>query len=260
MAALRFRRIGAGAGFRFFDKVASIARKANEMGKTNMEEAVDSVSAKRKKQIVFGVVAVVIVAAIAGMWVWHEQPSFCGTICHTPMNEYSAGYAQDVGVQGIDKWGNVVSDTNAMLAVSHREAGEDCLSCHVPTIGQQIGELGLAVSGDYYFPLDEASTESLMVNSGNAEGSGDQFCLKSGCHVNSDGSVMTRDDLIAATSGMAFNPHVAQHGEAACSDCHKSHRASVFTCTECHSEAEDELPSGWVDASTGKMLEKAAMA
>ena len=38
--------------------------------------------------IVGGVVAVVVVVAAIGAFVWHEQPSFCNAICHTPMDGY----------------------------------------------------------------------------------------------------------------------------------------------------------------------------
>ena len=43
---------------------------------------------KRPKRgwIVAGAVAAVIVVAGAGFWVWHEQPSFCNAICHSPMD------------------------------------------------------------------------------------------------------------------------------------------------------------------------------
>ena len=40
----------------------------------------------RRWPIVVGVVAVVLVAAGAGFWVWHEQPGFCNAICHDPMD------------------------------------------------------------------------------------------------------------------------------------------------------------------------------
>ena len=39
---------------------------------------------KKKWPIVVGVVVAVLVVAGAGFWVWHEQPSFCNAICHTP--------------------------------------------------------------------------------------------------------------------------------------------------------------------------------
>ena len=73
----------------------------------------------KKWPIVVGVVVVVLIAAGAGFWVWHEQPSFCAAICHTPMDEYLETYEQEPGTTGVDKWGNEVSNTNAMLAVSH---------------------------------------------------------------------------------------------------------------------------------------------
>ena len=43
---------------------------------------------RRRGWIVAGVVAAVIVVAGAGFWVWHEQPSFCNAICHSPMDYY----------------------------------------------------------------------------------------------------------------------------------------------------------------------------
>ena len=54
---------------------------------------------------------------------------------------------------------------------------------------------------------------------------------------------MTRDDLIQATADMERNPHVPQHGENQCSDCHKAHRASVNMCSQCHNDAP--IPEGW---------------
>ena len=67
-----------------------------------------------------GVVAVVLIAAGAGFWVWHEQPSFCNAICHTPMDQYNATYDQEPNTAGVDKWGNEVKNTSSMLCVSHK--------------------------------------------------------------------------------------------------------------------------------------------
>jgi hypothetical protein len=86
--------------------------------------------------------------------------------------------------------------------------------------------------------------------------SGEQFCLKSGCHTNGKGESLTKADLTEMTSNMARNPHSWHHDKYTCSDCHKSHRASVLICTDCHSDAESELPAGWVDAETGKQIEE----
>ena len=115
----------------------------------------------KKWSIVVGVVVVVLIAAGAGFWVWHEQPSFCAAICHTPMDEYLETYEQEPGTTGVDKWGNEVSNTNAMLAVSHKAQGKDCMSCHVPTLSEQMSEGINWVTGNYVYPLEERDTDML---------------------------------------------------------------------------------------------------
>lgn len=202
-----------------------------------------SVQKRRKKgPIAAAVIAAIVVVAGAGLWVWHEQPSFCAAICHIPMDPYLETYEEPANAEGVDKWNNTVSNTNSMLAVTHREAGEACMDCHVPTLSEQVGEAVSWVSGNYVFPLMEGDLDSLTEASGmNA----DEFCLKSGCHVTESGEdVITRAQLTELTADLDFNPHVAQHGERACSDCHKGHRASVLVCSSCHNEAQ--LPNGWI--------------
>lgn len=210
---------------------------------------------KNKKFTLVGVIVAVIVVAGIGFWTWHNTPGFCNAFCHTPMTNYVDTFNEPAGITGTDKWGNEVSNTNAMLAVSHREADEACLSCHVPAIDQQVGEVIATATGDYYYPLEEASLEVLMQNSGNPAGTGEQFCLASGCHVNAAGQPLTKADLTKLTSDMVRNPHSWHHDKYTCSDCHKSHRASVLNCTQCHVDALAELPDGWVDAQTGKQIE-----
>lgn len=206
---------------------------------------------KKKWPIVLAIVVVVLVVAGIGMWTWHEQPSFCNAFCHTPMDTYVETAASTPNTATTDKWGNAVSNSNAMLSVVHAQSGVNCLGCHVPSLSQQLGEVGETITGNYYYPLAEVSLSELMTNAGNTA-SADSFCLKSGCHD------MTRTDLTAATADMSFNPHRWQHGEIACSECHKSHRASVFYCTQCHSEAASSMPDGWVTYSEGQKLEAAS--
>lgn len=198
---------------------------------------------KKKWPIIVGVVAVVVVAAGAGFWVWHEQPSFCNAICHTPMDEYVMNYDQEPNTQGTDKWGNKVSNTNAMLAVSHKVEGEDCLSCHIPTLGEQITEGMHWVTGDYIYPLEERSGKDLREAH---DGEGDSFCLNESCHN------FTRDDLLKVTADMDRNPHQPHHSKVECTDCHKAHRASVNTCSGCHTDAD--IPEGWLEAEDAKKL------
>lgn len=198
----------------------------------------------KKWPIVVGVVVVVLIAAGAGFFVWHEQPSFCNAICHTPMDPYLPTYEAEPGQPATDKWGNDVKDASSMLAPVHRAAGKTCMDCHVPTIGEQLSEGASWVTGNYYYPLEERDTEQLVAARGIEP---DQFCLNEACHN------MTRDDLIKATADKGkYNPHVAQHGERACSDCHKAHRASVNACTQCHPSAY--VPDGWLTAEEASKL------
>lgn len=218
----------------------------DETSPENAPESTPEESSPKKKvkrwQVVLGIVAAVIVCAGAGFWTWHEQPSFCGAICHVPMDSYLETYNEPANSTGTDKWGNEVSNTDAMLAVVHREEGETCLSCHVPTLSEQIGEGIGWITGDYVYPLYETDLEQLTEASGMEE---DSFCLRSGCHTSESGDAIDdREALVEATSDLEFNPHTPQHGERACSDCHKAHRASVLVCASCHTEAE--LPDGWI--------------
>ncbi len=205
---------------------------------------------KKKLPIILGVVVVVLVAAGDGFWVWHEQPSFCGAICHTPMDEYLETYEQEADTTGVDKYGNEVTNTSAMLCVSHKVseeeggAGATCLSCHIPVLSEQISEGINWISGNYTYPLYERTTSDLTEASGT---SADEFCLNESCHN------ITRDDLIEATSYMTRNVHVAQHGTNECTTCHKGHRASVNYCSSCHSDAE--IPDGWLTVAEANVLD-----
>lgn len=56
------------------------------------EEKKASPKRPKKAPVIIGVVAAIVVVAGAGMWVWHEQPIFCGAICHVPMDPYLETY------------------------------------------------------------------------------------------------------------------------------------------------------------------------
>lgn len=218
---------------------------------------------KGKKGIIAGAVVVAVIAVGAGLWAWHNTPGFCGTVCHESMNAYVETYGQQAGRAGADKYGNGVANTDAMLVVSHQDDDLACLDCHVPSIAQQLGEVQETLTGDYYVvaraggegkALREVDTEGLVVNAGGRAGTADSFCLRSGCHVDADGQDYTRETLTGLTSDKAFNPHGWKHGEIQCSDCHKSHRASVLYCTRCHYDAEDAVPDGWLTYEEGRQI------
>lgn len=212
---------------------------------------------RRKLAVTVGAVAAVLIIAGAGFMVWHEQPSFCGAICHTPMDEYYANYSQEQGVAGIDKYGNEVTNTNAMMAVLHKsndttaKSTIECLDCHEPTIAEQANEGINWVTGNYVDPLDE-QTLSHMASWRGLEGS--QFCANSNCHsylLGSDGTV-DYNKLEQTTMDMEFNPHDQYHGlEVECGTCHKGHRASVMMCTSCHEHEDVAIPEGWVSGTEG---------
>lgn len=194
--------------------------------------------------ITSAVVAVVLVVAGAGLWVWHEQPSFCGAICHTPMDNYLATYEAPLGQATTDKWGNAVADSSTMLAAVHAAEGNTCMDCHVPTLSEQVGEGVAWISGNYGFPLVERTASDLTEASGRA---GDELCLNESCHN------LTREDLVEKTADMGiYNPHDAHHMELECTTCHKAHRASVMYCTQCHAQAE--VPEGWISMGESNEL------
>ena len=195
---------------------------------------------RRKVGVIVGVVAIVLVAAGAGFWVWHEQPSFCNAICHSPMDPYLQMWESEPERQGVDKYGNSVENSSAMLAIAHKYVGDEggmtCLGCHEPTLQEQMSEGLLWATGGYVFPLEERSTDELMRWHMQ---DGDEFCLNEACHN------MSHTDLVAATADLGeYNPHAAVHGEYECGDCHKAHRASVNYCSQCHEEAP--IPDGWM--------------
>ena len=197
---------------------------------------------KKKIGIIVGTIVVVVVVAGIGLFVWHEQPSFCGAICHTPMDEYLATYSAPLGESTTDKYGNEVEDSSAMMATLHAASEEDggadadCLSCHDAVFSEQAQEGVNWLVGNYYYPLDERTLADLTEPAGK---DADDFCLNEDCHD------LTREDLVEATSDMGtYNPHLEQHGTKECNECHKGHRASVNICTECHNEAE--VPEGWL--------------
>lgn len=211
--------------------------------------------AHRKLPIILGAVVAVVIVAGAGFWVWHEQPSFCNAICHTPMDAYLPTYECEMNEPGIDKWGNEVSTSNAMLAPVHRVENENtCMSCHVPVLSEQVSEVVSWVSGNYDVVttqtgmkvIPECNLEDLTAARGIAP---NDFCLNSSCHN------LTQEDLLEATEQYGErNPHKEPHGQRLCSDCHKAHRASENYCSDCHNDAP--IPDGWLTVAQSKALKK----
>lgn len=217
--------------------------------KKNVSEQATGASApakkKGKKGKIVGIIVAVIVVLGIGFGVWHEQPSFCAAICHTPMDPYLDTYEN--GTQ--DALGNQLTATEAssMMSYTHGKAGVTCMGCHVPTMGEQVSEGMAWISGNYAvagtnangkYYLDSRTLADLTEARGVDQ---DEFCLNSKCHV----TTPDRDALIEKTSDMGqYNPHKTRHGDIACGTCHKAHTQSVNYCTECH--VTSPVPDGWL--------------
>ena len=207
---------------------------------------------KRKKLIIWVVVLAIIAGGGFGFWKWHETPAFCAAICHN-MDPYLDGYNQEQGAAGTDKYGNPVSDTNAMMAVLHRAtASADmpeirCMGCHHAVIGEQVSEGIGWLTGKYLDPLDERVGGDLTHW---WKEPANNFCSNGNCHADLLGAdgVLDYIKLAKATATLAFNPHNFMYHNISleCTDCHKGHRASTVVCTGCHQHEGVALPSGWV--------------
>lgn len=175
---------------------------------------------KRRWPIAVGVIAVTIVCAGAGFFVWHNQPSFCSAICHEPMDYYVEGYYSEAA-QG-----------HASLAAAHAREDVTCLQCHEATLEAQVNEGTAWISGAYAVNADGSLQPQLIT-------ADKKQCAVSGCHA--------WDDVVAATQdwdGQAgVNPHTSHQGEAIdCSNCHSVHGTSVMYCNTCHNY---QVPAGW---------------
>ncbi len=183
---------------------------------SEISEKTEEAKPKRKggkAAIAVGVVAAIVIVAGVGFTIWHEQPSFCNAICHDPMDPYVEGYYEE---------------NSPILSAVHQANRVACLDCHEPTLSEQVSE-GIAwITGDFYTPPE---MRDLATN---------EFCLNEACH--------SRDDIVSATEdwgGNDFNPHAAHTTkEQQCGDCHRVHRESVMSCSECHTSP---LPEGWVE-------------
>jgi hypothetical protein len=178
----------------------------------------DAPKKKKKWPIVLIAVVVVIAALGIGFFFWHQQPSFCNAICHTPMDNYVKGY---------------YDNASGKLANTHAQANVKCLDCHEATISDQVTE-GIAwITGNYKVDA-----------SGNIVGDNvtatKAFCAKSGCHDWNAVVVATTD--WGGSSGV--NPHSSHQGTIACSNCHSVHGTSTMYCNSCHSW---KLPTGWTN-------------
>ncbi|MDR3037366.1 MAG: cytochrome c3 family protein [Coriobacteriales bacterium] len=187
--------------------------------------------------IVVGIVIVVLGGGVGGFYLgFHNQPWFCNFICHTPMDPYVVSYEDGTSVNAAQ------ADFKGQLSVTtHKESDQhlDCLTCHVPSMGEQISEGMKWVSGNYTLPL-EMKLISGQPKEDSGSKNGEEFCLRADCHE----GIATLDDLKKATANQTRNPHDSHLGKQDCSNCHQTHEQSVMMCTNCHADAK--VPDGWL--------------
>lgn len=223
-------------------KVAELKAALDEAKASGDKEAIKAAKKAYKKGnpahkkhviITWVIIVIAVIALAAAFLVWHEQPSFCNAICHTPMDYYvEESYYSGDTTQGV---------------TGHAAAGVTCLDCHVPTLSEQIGEGISWIGGNYEFDsstgkLSLRYTTSTLSKTGTAS----DFCLKSGCH--------TTNELEAATGSWDRDPHsTTAHGGQYikdCSNCHREHGQSVLICASCHSDIAAQTPDGWATSDS----------
>jgi hypothetical protein len=168
-------------------------------------------------------IAVVAVIAVVGgisLWDYHEKPEFCSTFCHI-MEPY------------VETW-----EDSTYGAHVHEEAGDTCLDCHEPTIGEQVKEVVTFVTKQYEEPLEIQHFP-------------EEFCLK--CHEHGSLEELkerTKDYVILGEVHNPHDPHpgvdesVVKHFE--CWTCHKMHQKSggtEYCFTVCHHDRTFEVCS-----------------
>ena len=142
------------------------------------------------------------------------KPAFCAS-CHNMEYEYNT-YTEE-----------------GWLAHKHAEAGLTCHDCHEPSIGQQLNEGWLFVTGQYENPLPQYGFKN-------------EQCLS--CHK--------WEDVVAKTTAKYGNksPHNGEH-EAGneppqCMDCHSvHHKQNLQKCNSCH-------PTEWTVDDSWAMPQK----
>jgi hypothetical protein len=172
---------------------------------------------RNRLYVIGGITAALLVSAVAGGLTWHEQPSFCGAVCHSPMAAYSASY----------------TNPNQLVAKHAKEAKVECLDCHESTLSKQLDEARRTIAGDYI-------VEAGYLVPSKPVSFDDTYCL--GCH---DTKHTSREELIKKTAKKygAYNPHAEPHYRVPCITCHQMHGTSRNYCANCHFKAA--VPAGW---------------
>ena len=193
------------------------------MNKEDAGSAAAKGKGKRRWPIVVGVVAVVLVCAGIGFNAWHNQPSFCNAICHTPMDYYVDATMR-------------ARNGARQLGRRARGRGVTCLQCHEATLEAQVNE------GRRGFPARTASRRRQLAA---AADHGRQGAMRSR-GVPRMARRGGRHRELGRAAGR--EPARVPPGEAIdCSNCHSVHGESNMYCNACHSY---EVPAGWASPAS----------
>lgn len=179
----------------------------------------------RKGLVIAAIIIGVVVALTIGFSIWHEQPSFCSAICHTPMGAYVDSY---------------YSNDPGELSAVHEKAGVTCLDCHEARFSQQATEGMKWISGSY-----KTNPDGLLANMDKKTVGTREMCLR--CHGSQWDTIVDSTSSWAGTQTVynpsgTYNPHNNHRGDENCGDCHKAHQSSNLYCVECHNLT---VPNGW---------------
>jgi len=129
----------------------------------------------------------------------------------------------------IQPYANGAYHNEKLLAYKHTMEWElSCSDCHQRSEKDRIREEKLYHSGEFEQPMFRREFSNA-------------FCLE--CHEDYPGLIEGTDYF--EDKGY-INPH-RNHGRLTdCSNCHRVHRRSRFSCSECHkSDWQNILPPGW---------------
>jgi flagellar basal body-associated protein FliL len=203
--------------------------------------------------IVVGIVVVVLAGGGGGAYaLFHDEPAFCNIVCHTPMDPYVESYESGTSINPQQ------TELEAPLSVTlHKDSDQqlNCLSCHVPSMSEQIEEGMKWVSGNYELPI-EMKIVSGQIKEDSGDKNGVEFCLREGCHE----GITTIEDLKKLTDDQARNPHDSHldpgNSIQDCNKCHQTHEQSYMMCSQCHGDAK--VPEGWLNYNEQQAQKKAA--
>ena len=199
--------------------IPSIFKIGETMAQETPREATDykpKRSRRRKVLMIGGVAAAIALVASIGFWVWHEQPTFCNSICHQPMDAYVQTFYEE-------------SD---LMAYAHQIEQVNCLDCHEAKIDEQLHEARVWFAGAYAM-----QENGLLANVGVRSDA--NMCATPDCHI--------FDHVVSVTENWGgvegANPHDSHLGYAIdCSNCHGAHESSYLYCNTCH---DYKVPDGW---------------